>query len=195
MIELVAVWVNCMCGLGNRKTQRVALVAGLAAVGLVVGMSAPPAAPDERGPSFRQLLRAAPAAVARDGDHHRRLVFVERNAMEADIDNAPAGFSAGDEVAIASALARDGKRVGRFDGHVVYTYVNLDADGVLRALLNATASLRNGEIEVQGVATFRVDTADFTFAVVGGTRRYEGVEGAFHVVEDGDTVRYVFDLE
>jgi allene oxide cyclase-like protein len=121
-------------------------------------------------------------------------VFGERNAMEVDIDNAPPDFSQGDEVAITSVLTKRGERAGRFDGHVMYTYVNFDA-GMVRAILNATASLPKGEIEVQGVATFRMDTAEFNFAVVGGTRRYEGVSGEFHLVEDGDAVRYVFDLE
>ncbi len=168
-----------------------ALATGAAAVGLIVGMSATPAAPNE-GPSFRQLVRSAPDSVARsDGSH--RLVFDERNPMEVDIDNAPADFSQGDEVVISSVLTKKGERVGRFDGHVAFTYVNLDA-GMVRALLTGTASLRNGEIEVHGVATFRVDTAEFNFAVVGGTRQYEGADGEFHIVEDGNAVRYVFDL-
>jgi hypothetical protein len=177
---------------GNGVKRFLALATGVAAVGLVVGMSATPAAPDE-GPSFRQLLRSAPDTVARVHDGDRRLVFKERNPMEVDIDNAPEDFSQGDEVAITSALTRNGERVGRFDGHVMFTYMNLDA-GIIRALLDGTAALRKGEIEVQGVATFRVDTAEFNFAVVGGTRHYEGVDGEFHIVEDGDAVRYVFDL-
>ena len=172
----------------------VALVTGVAAVGLIAGSGATSAAPQKGDPSFRHLLRSAPAAVARDDDGARRLVFVEHNPMEVDVDNAPADLSAGDEVALTSVMTKDGKRVGRFDLHAVYTYVNLDAHGMLRALVNATASLPEGEIEVQGVAVFRVDTAEFNFAVVGGTRRYVGAEGEFHVVEDGDTVRYVFDL-
>jgi hypothetical protein len=158
-------------------------------------MSATPAAPEERGPSFRQLLRSAPAAVPREDDGGRRLVFVEHNPMEADVDNAPAGLSAGDEVVLSTVMTKNGERKGRFDVHAVYTYVKPGAGGMLRALLNATASLPKGEIEVQGVATFRADTGEFNFAVVGGTRHYEGVGGEFHVVEDGDTVRYVFDLQ
>jgi hypothetical protein len=170
----------------------VVLATGVAAVGLVVGMSANADAPDEERPSFGAMLRSAPEAVARDGDGDSRLVFVERNAMEVDIDNAPAGFSQGDEVAITSVLTSNGKRVGHFDGHAVFTFVGTQR---IRALLDATASLPKGEIEVQGVATFRVETAEFDFAVVGGTGRYEDVGGETHIVEDGDTVRYVFDLE
>ncbi len=113
--------------------------------------------------------------------------------MEVDIDNAPADFSQGDEVVITSALTKNGERAGRFDGHVAFSYVNLDA-GIIRAVLNGTASLRKGEIEVQGVATFREDTGELNFAVVGGTRRFEGVDGDFHVVDDGGVVKYVFDL-
>jgi hypothetical protein len=172
----------------------VVLVTGVAAVGLGVGMGASAAAPDEGDPSFQQLLGSAPDAVARHGDTDRRLAFVERNVAEVDIDNSPAGFSQGDEMTIASVLTKNGKSVGRFDGHVVFTYVNLET-GRLRALLNATASLREGEVEVQGAAAFNADTAELGFAVVGGTGRYDDVGGEAHLVPEGDATKLVLDLE
>jgi hypothetical protein len=181
-------------GEGNVMLRLVVLGTGLAAVGLIASMGANAATTDQASPSFRQMLRAAPDTVERDRDGEHRLVFAERNAVEVDIDNAPAEFSQGDEVAITSVLTKHGKHVGRFDGHAVFTLVDEDAE-MVRALLDATASLPKGEIEVQGVVTFRVDTAEFDVAVVGGTGRYDDVGGEAHIVEDGETVRYVFDLE
>ena len=191
---MVAIRMDGTSGKGNVVLRLVVLGTGLAAVGLIANMGANAATTDQASPSLRQMLRAAPDTVERDRDGEHRLVFDERNAVEVDIDNAPAEFSQGDEVAITSVLTKHGKPVGRFDGHAVFTLVDEDAE-MVRALLDATASLPKGEIEVQGVVTFRVDTAEFDVAVVGGTGRYDDVGGEAHIVEDGETVRYVFDLE
>jgi hypothetical protein len=172
----------------------VGLVTVMAVLGLVAVLGVNAAATTDRTPSLRELLRSAPSAVKVDRDHDRRLVVVERNAVETDIDNPPEGFSVGDEVIIASALVQKGKRIGRLDGHVVFTHLNA-SETRLRALVNVTASLRKGEIEAQGVVVFMDETAEFDFGVTGGTGRYDDVGGEAHIVEDGDVVRYVFDLE
>lgn len=99
----------------------------MAGLGLVVaGMGANAAARDDRSPSLGELLQSAPDTVQGARDRDYRLVFVERDAVETDIDNGPEGLSAGDQVALSSVLTKRGKRVGRLDGHVVFTHVDFE---------------------------------------------------------------------
>jgi hypothetical protein len=163
----------------------------LAVLGLVASMTLASAAGEKRT-SLRELWRAAPSSVAADDDADERLVFVERNLTETFIDNPPEGDSQGDEIVLSSVLTKKGKRVGRLDAHGVVTLVS---EQQFRVLINVTASLPGGEIEVQGVAVFTQETADFEFGVTGGTGRYDDVGGEFTVVEQGDTTRFVIDLE
>jgi len=163
----------------------------LAVLGLVASMTFASAA-GERRTSIRELWRAAPRSVAADDDVDERLVFVERNLTETFIDNPPEGDSQGDEIVLASVLTKNGKRVGRLDAHGVVT---LASEQQFRVLINVTASLPRGEIEVQGVGIFTQETAEFDFGVTGGTGRYDDVGGEFTVVEQGDTTRFVIDLE
>jgi hypothetical protein len=146
----------------------------------------------EQRTSVRQMWRAAPSSVAADDDVDERLVFVEAAFTETFIDNPPEGDSQGDEIAISAVLTKNGKRVGRLDAHAVLTFVS---EQQFRALANVTASLPRGEIEVQGVVVFTQTTADFELGVTGGTGRYDDVGGEFHIIEQGDVVKYVFDLK
>jgi hypothetical protein len=163
----------------------------LAVLGLVASMTLASAAGEKRT-SIRELWRAAPSSVAADDDADERLVFVERNLTETFIDNPPEGDSQGDEIVLSSVLTKKGKRVGRLDAHGVVTLVS---EQQFRVLINVTASLPRGEIEVQGVAAFTQETAEFDFGVTGGTGRYDDVGGEFTVVEQGDTTKFVIDLE
>jgi hypothetical protein len=175
----------------KRLVGAVTAVAGLGVV--VAGMGANAAATDDRSPSLKELLRSAPDTVHGDRDRDRRLVFVERDAVETDVDNGPEGLSAGDQVALSSVLTKKGRRVGSLDGHVVFTYV--DFEDQVRAFVSFTASLPKGEVEVQGVAVFEEETAEFDFAITGGTDRYDDVGGEAHFIEDEDDIRVILDLE
>lgn len=164
----------------------------LAVLGLVASMTFASAA-GERRTSIREMWRAAPSSVAGpDDDVDKRLVFVERNLRETFIDNPPEGDSQGDEFALSSVLIKKGKRVGRLDAHGVVTLVT---EQQFRVLINGTASLPGGEIENQGVAAFTRTTGELEFGVTGGTGRYDDIGGELHIVEQGDTARFVFDLQ
>jgi hypothetical protein len=163
----------------------------LAVLGLVASMTFASAAGDERT-SLREMWRAAPSSVAADDDVDKRLVFVERNLTETFIDNPPEGDSQGDEFALSSVLTKNGKRVGRLDAHGVVTLVS---EQQFRVLINGTASLPGGEIENQGVAAFTQTTGELEFGLTGGTGRYDDIGGELHIVEQGDTTKFVFDLK
>ena len=172
--------------------RRVGVAAAvLAVLGLLASMTFTSAAREKRT-SIREMWRAAPSSVAADDDVDERLVFVERNFAETFIDNPPRGEGQGDEVVFTSVLTKRGKRVGRLDAHVVLTLVS---ERRFRALVNATVSLPRGEIEVQGVFAFTRTTADLHFGVTGGTRQFDDVGGDFHVLEQGNTTKFVIDLE
>jgi hypothetical protein len=175
--------------------KRLAVAAAAVAIlGLVVaGMGANASATDERSPDLRELIRSAPDTVKGDRDRDHRLVFVERDAVETEINHGPEELSVGDQVVLSSVLTQKGKRKGTLDGHVVFTYV--DFEDQLRALVSFTASLPRGEIEVQGVAVFKEETAEFDFGVTGGTDRFDDVGGEAHFIEDGNRIKVVFDLD
>jgi hypothetical protein len=140
--------------------------------------------------------KGSAASVAGNNDGDQRLVVVSRNATETQIDNPPAGESQGDEDVITSPLFRAGKRVGRFDAHVVFTEVNLE-EGVFAFQVTFTATLPGGQIVSTGVGVFDEETDDrFTAAITGGTGRYDEAGGDVRVqFVSEDAVRFVYDLE
>jgi hypothetical protein len=136
------------------------------------------------------------ASVAGDNDGDKRLVVVSRNATETQIDNPPEGESQGDQDVITSPLFRAGKRVGRFDAHVVITEVNFE-EGVFAFQVTFTATLPGGQIVSTGVGVFDEETDDrFTAAITGGTGRFDEAGGDVRVqFVSEDAVRFVYDLE
>jgi hypothetical protein len=172
-----------------------AIVAIGAALSVVASMTLAAASnTGAKKPSWRSLLSSAPKAAANgDNDGDKRLVLVERNATETEIDNPPEGFSVGDEVAFAGDLYWRGKKVGYDDGHAVFTLVSQDQ---VRVHATVTATVRGDEINAAGSLTFTETAAlDFELSVTGGTGRYDDVGGEVTVVEQGQTVKFVFDLE
>ena len=164
------------------------VLALIAAIPLMANLSA---AKDGRSMTVREMWRAAPSSVPAASGRHQRLVFVETNHKETEIDNPPAGQSQGDELAFSSILRRHGQAVGRADAHVTVTHLGQNE---FRALFNGTASLPHGEIELQGVAVFTRQTAEFNFGITGGTGAFDDAGGNFHVVEQGQKVKLIFDV-
>jgi hypothetical protein len=171
-----------------------AIVAIGAALSVVASMTLAAASnTGAKKPSWRSLLSSAPKAANGDNDGDKRLVLVERNATETEIDNPPEGFSVGDEVAFAGDLYWRGKKVGYDDGQAVFTLVSQDQ---VRAHATFTATVRGDEINGAGSVTFsETGAVDFELSVTGGTGRYDDVGGEVTVVEGAQTVKFVFDLE
>lgn len=173
----------------------VTLIASVALVGLVASMTFASASQERasKSPSWRHLVQTAPSVVnSSDKGWDERVIVVERNATETQIDNAPQGFSQGDAFASAADLYWRGKKVGYSDVHGVSTYVS---ETKVRVALTATATIRGDEISVVGSASFTEGAGELEFSVVGGTGRYDDVGGELNVVEDGQTARLVFDLK
>lgn len=143
--------------------------------------------------SWRSLVSAAPQAANGDNDGDVRLVLVERNATETEIDNAPEGFSQGDAVAFSGDLYWRGKKVGYDDGQAVFTFIGQDQ---VRVHATFTATVRGDEINGAGSVTFTETGAlDFELSVTGGTGRYDDVGGEVTIIEREQNVKFVFDLE
>lgn len=171
-----------------------AIVAAVLVLGLVASMTF--ASARDRGirkASLRDLVSSAARTAAADNDGERRLVLVERNAVETDIDNPPEGFSVGDEVVFSGDLYWRGKKVGYDDGHAAITFVS---ETRVRAHGTFTATVRGDEINAAGSVTFsETGPVDFELSVTGGTGRYDDVGGEVTIVEQGQTVKFVFNLE
>lgn len=143
--------------------------------------------------SWRSLVSSAPAVADGDNDGDERLVLVERNATEVEIDNAPEGFSQGDEVAFSGDLYKHGKKVGYDDGQAVLTFVS---EELVRFHATFTATVRGDEINGAGSVTFKeTGTVDFELSVTGGTGKYDDVGGEVTIVEQGEDIKFVFELE
>jgi hypothetical protein len=173
-----------------------ALVASVALVALVASMTFASASQDRptKRVSWHRLVSAAPSSVKTgDKDHDKRLVVVERNSVETDIDNPPAGFSQGDEFASAGVLYSQGKKVGYSDVLGVTTFLS---DTEVRIALTATATIRGDEISVAGSATFTEQgEIDTELSVVGGTGKYDDVGGELTFVESEQGTKLIFDLK
>jgi hypothetical protein len=173
-----------------------ALVASVVLVALVATMTFASASQQRPAKklSWHGLVKAAPSSV-RDGNNDRdeRLVLVERNVTETDIDNPPEGFSQGDEFVSAADLYWRGKKVGYEDTHAVVTFLS---ETVARVEGTGTFTVRGDEISIVGSVAFTEQEAvDFELSVVGGTGRYDDVGGELNVVEQGQTTKLVFDLK
>jgi hypothetical protein len=178
----------------------IAIVGSVVILGLVGSMtlvSAEQQASEKRwGMPIATSAAPSSATAAGDDDGDHRLVVVSRNATETDIDNPPEGDSQGDETVITSPLFRAGKRVGRFDAHVVVTEINFE-EGVFAFQVTFTSTLPGGQIVSTGVASLTEETQNsFTAAITGGTGRYDEVGGDVRVTFISENaVRFVYDLE
>ena len=142
--------------------------------------------------TWRRLMASAPERAG-DSDRDQRVVVVERTAPETEIDNPPKGFSQGDELAFSGVLYQGGKRVGYDDGHVVITFIS---ETQVRFHATFTSTIRGDEITAAGSAAFsETGPVDFEFSVTGGTGRYDDVGGEVTAVEQGQAVKFVYDLE
>lgn len=177
-----------------------AIVAGIVLLGLMASMTVVSA--ERRAPKNDWGLPIAtsgtgnsPSSVA-DDDGDQKLVVVSRNATETEIDNPPADESQGDEIVITSPLFKGGKRVGRFDAHVVITEINIE-EGVFAFQVTFTSTLPGGQIVSTGVAALTEEEDDsFTAAITGGTGRYDEAGGDVLVrFVSENAVRFVYDLE
>jgi hypothetical protein len=159
------------------RTKLSAALAGLALLGLLAGgitiASAAPKAPATNAWGIPATASAAPnttPAAGPDITTAKTIVVISRNETETDIDNPPAGTSQGDEGVVHSPLfSRGGATVGTLDVHFVIT--SLDPFAIQAVF---TASLANGQITAQGVAT---EETHFTAAVTGGTGAYRNARG------------------
>jgi hypothetical protein len=175
-----------------QKFRYVVVVAAVALAGSVALAAGSQGSPVRKA-SWRNLVSSAASAQADDGNGETRLVLVERNAVETEIDNPPEGFSQGDEVAFSGDLYWRGKKVGYDDGHAVFTFVG---ERQVRVHASFTATVRGDEINAAGSVTFReTGPVDFELSVTGGTGKYDDVGGEVTVVEQGQTVKFVFDLK
>jgi hypothetical protein len=174
-----------------------ALVASAVLVALVATMTFASASQQRPAKklSWHGLVKAAPAAVeSSNNDRDERVVVVERNSVETDIDNPPEGFSQGDEFAASADLYRGGKKVGYDDLHGVVTFMS---ETQVRFELTATVTVRGSQITVVGSVAFSEDesSSEISLPVVGGTGRYDDVGGELTVVEQRNAARLVFDLK
>lgn len=143
--------------------------------------------------SWRSLVSSAPAVADGDNDGDERLVLVERNETETFIDNAPEDDSQGDEAVFSGDLYKHGKKVGYADGQAVLTFVS---EELVRLHATFTATVGGDEINAAGSVTFKeTGTVDFELSVTGGTGKYDDVGGEVTIVEQGEDIKFVFELE
>ena len=132
----------------------------------------------------------------------KRFVLCEKDGKhdyEFDVDNPPKHFSAGDQFIFSEPeFDVNGHKVGKIAGvaHVIRTI--RDRDALVR--FNVSFNLEGGRIEVLGTSTFgHINSA--TFAIVGGTGKYEGKTGVVKprnahcdgVGKKGDHAVFLFD--
>ena len=114
------------------------------------------------------------------GDDHRKVTVVSTNTEEAFIDVGDPDFSLGDYFVFTSDLTKRGKTVGHTG--VVCTVTSV-ARGESQCV--GTASLRDGQITVQGLITEEPEV--FTLPITGGTGAFEGAGGTLLVRVLSDT--------
>jgi hypothetical protein len=113
-----------------------------------------------------------------------------------DIDVGEQGFGVGDYFVLSKDPFFDrslSKRLGYFTGDCLFVSVN-EATFEATIECDVTVNFRNGStITVEGPVTFTESAeAQSTFAVTGGTGRYETAHGEVHATfaEEGGTFRF-----
>jgi hypothetical protein len=116
-----------------------------------------------------------PATGQTGGD---RFILCEKDGRfdtEHEIHNPPAGFSAADGfVFTETEFDENGRRVGTLNGQATVIRTIGDRDAMVQ--FNVSLNLDGGRIEVQASSRFS-NLNDATFAITGGTGKYEGRTG------------------
>ena len=145
----------------------------LGATGAMVGVAA--LAVGSIGPATGQVDQ-------RGGDYHHTIRVLSTNTEEGGGDVGEPGESVGDMFAFSSLLTKHGRTVGHTG--VACTVTSLER---AEAQCVGTASLRRGQITVQGLIGEESDEEEFELAITGGTGAYEGAEGTLVVRELSET--------
>ena len=119
------------------------------------------------------LLAAAVflAGTATSSSHQSwTLVFDAKQTATNFVDNAPKGESPGDAISFTDTLRQHGTVVGFAEASGTLIDQKRDANE-----LQGTLNLPSGQIMIGGISLGNAATQ--TFAIVGGTGRYEGARG------------------
>ena len=105
-------------------------------------------------------------------------------AQEAFVDAAPSDFSVGDSYVFSEDVFKGSKRIG--DAGAECTTVRIDKD-VAVVKCSETYRLPDGQILAEGLISFDPavggGSAQFTWAITGGTGAYRTARGEVNVVE------------
>jgi hypothetical protein len=122
-------------------------------------------------------LLAGPAAASA-----HTLSLRMHNVSEGNVDNKPAGFSAGDEQVQVTRLTEAGKTVGWEAGDCLTTRVAKTASQICRFVFH----LHDGEIVSTGaMKSGRQGPGTFAMAITGGTGSYAGASGEVSITAVG----------
>jgi hypothetical protein len=116
----------------------------------------------------------------RHGDGSQTVQVLSTNTEEAFVDVGKTDFSLGDSFVFTSKLTKHGHKVGHTG--VVCTITSTARE---ESQCVGTASLRRGQITIQGLLAGEPEV--FDFPITGGTGAYEGAEGTLVVREISDT--------
>ena len=98
------------------------------------------------------------------------MVFDAKQTATNFVDNAPKGESPGDAISFTDTLRQHGTVVGFAEASGTLIDQKRDANE-----LQGTLNLPSGQIMIGGISLGNAATQ--TFAIVGGTGRYEGARG------------------
>lgn len=98
------------------------------------------------------------------------MVFDAQQTATHFVDNAPKGESPGDAISFTDTLRQRGAVAGFAEASGTLVDQKRDANE-----LQGTFDLPNGQIMINGISLGQAPTQ--TFAIVGGTGRYEGARG------------------
>lgn len=135
------------------------------------------------------LLIGGASASADDRGHKKdrddRLRLVAVSDQLKDFDLAPAGESIGDYFVFSDKVYDRERQVGYLDGVCTATRVEAAAS---HQQCVVTLTLRKGQLTSQGVIRFDEDfDGEFTFAITGGTHRYDDAAGDVRVTFVSET--------
>jgi hypothetical protein len=117
------------------------------------------------------ILAASAAGGAR---HTWTMSFDAQQTSTHFVDNAPKGESPGDAISFTDTLRQHGAAVGFAEASGTLVDAKRDANE-----LQGTFNLRDGQIMIGGISLG--NAAIQTFAIVGGTGRYQGARGTVSI--------------
>jgi hypothetical protein len=157
-------------------------------VGIVSARGGSASAPQLRSWGFGAGTVSAVPHITRD----RVLAFRATNFAATSIDNAPAGTSQGDALAVEGTLFKRGANpAGHLEVSEVFT--GLPAGGGARLLVTVTATLNAGQITAVGVG--RVSQSgqiSIKLPVAGGTGKYRNARGVLVATPSGNVTRLAY---